>query len=201
MEVVLSLKLRIGLDGLTESPLINDPAALESFIRTTVDGAMAAVVSPGDGASTVVTAAKTKEITILTGGAPAGEKAKVLLRQIGSMAMDEVPDLSGVLCIPVWVAPSDKLPDMLLFVRPSGVPGREEQDSMVIRMQAGQAMATILRKQADVYENMLQSQHAQMHFLTHEITQRQNQLTALSAAVADAGTQPPAPNLATPNAP
>lgn len=200
MEVVLSLKMRIGLDGLTESPLVHDPKALESFICTTVEGALGSVIKPGDGTQTVVTAAKVKDISVLTGGAAVGEKAKTLLRHVGSMAMDEVPDLAGVLCIPVWVAPSDKLPDMLLFVRPTGADGQGEKDAMVVRMQAGQAMATILRKQGDLYENMIQSQHAQMHFLTTQITQHQNQLSALAAAVADAGTQPPAANLVPPNA-
>lgn len=198
MEAIVSLKLRIGLDGLTESPLIHDQTALEAFIRDNVAKALSTVTSPGDGKETVITAAKAGEISVLTGGAPSGQKATVLLRQVGSVALDEVPDLSGVLCIPVWAAPSDKLPDMLLFVRP--VSTNQESDAMVVRMQAGQAMATILRKQADLYEQLIQGHHSTLHELGARIEQQQTRLAGLMAAVADSGTQPPNPTLAEPNA-
>lgn len=178
MDALVTLRLRIGVDAMTESPLIDKPAELNSFIQETVKAAFEPFVKPGGGDDTVVLGARTEGVTVLSEGAPIGNRAGALLQHAGAVAMDFVADLVGVVCIPVWGITSDQLPRQWMFVRAGG------SDPLVIKMQAAEAMSRILREQSDMYAQLIAGLHEELRKTSAQLADTKRELAAVAGIVA-----------------
>lgn len=185
MDALVTVRMRIGVDALTESPLMAKPEELQEFIYKSVKTAFDTVVQPGNGIETAILGAKAENITILSEGAPIGNRAGALLQHSGAVVMDHVADLNGVMCIPIWNINSDQLPRQWMFIR------RSNTDPLLVKMQAAESMSRILREQAAMYTDMINEIHRELQTSGIQLAETKRELAGLASIAAS--NQAPAP--------
>lgn len=167
MQITAVLKLQVGLDGLTETPLAADMPALFEFLHTRLGPALQSLVQVGNGTDTVITAVKAVNFAAIPHVCTITEKAAAFLQPLAAQALEEIPELQSVVTLPIWFPESQPDQTSHQVVRP----GTSRETQLVCRMRANEILAQFLRVQSELYFELIHGMHRELTALKEKQAQ------------------------------
>lgn len=139
MKVLVELELNVS----------DQTGTASADLRDDLERILGAWLHSGNSGVAGVQSGWVRDVTALV-PAPIAETARVLLGNAGSRALDHLPDLRAVVCLPLWGMESPQLPVSFTFVRRN-----DPTDPVALKMALAAQLATVLSQTVAVFPEMV----------------------------------------------